>query len=233
MKCLRKKPRERYASAGELADDLRRFINGEPILAKPPSPVTMAFRWVRRHRFATAAFSTVVTAAAVALGVNAYLSAKQTEREAEAERKRAEYEYLHVREYTGTFANFVRRHGQYVGFGAPLTPEQQAHRSFSYQIVREGREGRCLRMSYVSSAGKPFWVWATADVLAPGLLEGVPKHRLPCVFELRYTADNRVSEERLIDASGQLQARLRYTYPEGYEPGKAQKDFIQADFVDE
>ncbi|HKB39907.1 MAG TPA: serine/threonine-protein kinase, partial [Gemmataceae bacterium] len=49
QKCMRKEPRQRYASALELADDLRRFLDGESIKARPMRTWEKAVRWVRRH----------------------------------------------------------------------------------------------------------------------------------------------------------------------------------------
>jgi TRAP transporter TAXI family solute receptor len=46
MKCLEKSPSRRYASAGELAEDLDRFYQGVPITARPPSFLRRAKHWL-------------------------------------------------------------------------------------------------------------------------------------------------------------------------------------------
>jgi len=59
MKCLEKSAASRYESAKDLADDLRRFANDLPILARRPSMIRRAGKFVRRHR-APVAVSTAV-----------------------------------------------------------------------------------------------------------------------------------------------------------------------------
>jgi serine/threonine protein kinase len=49
MKCLRARPEDRYANAGELRDELRRYLEGEPIHAKPLSGIQQLLRWSRQQ----------------------------------------------------------------------------------------------------------------------------------------------------------------------------------------
>jgi len=57
---LRKVPEERYASADALASDLRRYLAHEPVVARGPSAVYRAAKFVRRHRWPVAATAAVV-----------------------------------------------------------------------------------------------------------------------------------------------------------------------------
>jgi serine/threonine protein kinase len=51
LKCLEKDPAQRYSSAQDLADDLRRYLRGEAIKARPPSWTQSLFRALRKHQY--------------------------------------------------------------------------------------------------------------------------------------------------------------------------------------
>jgi formylglycine-generating enzyme required for sulfatase activity len=49
LQCLNKSPDARYRSAADLCDDLLRYLNGQPILARRPGPIDQLRRFIRRH----------------------------------------------------------------------------------------------------------------------------------------------------------------------------------------
>ncbi|MFG6414790.1 protein kinase [Roseateles sp. DC23W] len=91
-KALKKAPAERYANAQALAEDLQRWLDHEPIRARPDSRLYVLGRFVRRHRLAVAAGSLAILAL-VSLTATSVLQAQraaQAERQAQARRQQAE-----------------------------------------------------------------------------------------------------------------------------------------------
>ncbi len=79
LKCLEKEPARRYPSAEELALDLDRWLQGEPIRARPTGPIERARKWIRR-RPALAAMVAVVVAAAAGLLVLVWYDNRRLQR---------------------------------------------------------------------------------------------------------------------------------------------------------
>ncbi len=68
LKCLHKNLERRYAAAQELADDLRRWLAGKPIQARPISHLERVTRWCQRNRSVAALLILVIFTMAVGLG---------------------------------------------------------------------------------------------------------------------------------------------------------------------
>jgi serine/threonine protein kinase/tetratricopeptide (TPR) repeat protein len=88
LKCLEKDPAKRYASADALAEDLRRFLDGEPILARPTAWWEKIAKWSRR-RPAAAALALVCILAVIGLATGGYVLARQEANLAQEQADRA------------------------------------------------------------------------------------------------------------------------------------------------
>jgi serine/threonine protein kinase len=75
LKALEKNPADRYPTARELADDLRRFLEDRPIKAKPPSLAIHVSKWARRHRELVTASVALLLLAVLGLAASTILLA--------------------------------------------------------------------------------------------------------------------------------------------------------------
>jgi tetratricopeptide (TPR) repeat protein len=89
LKCLQKDPRQRYASAADFADDLRRFQEGRTVIARPVGAAGRAWRWCRRNPGTGSALAGTALAL-VAGAVVSLLFAMEASRTAAAEKSARE-----------------------------------------------------------------------------------------------------------------------------------------------
>jgi WD40 repeat protein len=89
LQCLYKQPAKRYAGAGALAEDLRRFLHGEPIQARPAGAWERARRWARRHSRAEVVAGGIVLATLALLA--AVLWRARVQEQHDLETRRLEY----------------------------------------------------------------------------------------------------------------------------------------------
>jgi tetratricopeptide (TPR) repeat protein len=101
LTCLRKEPPRRYPRAEALADDLRRFLAGEPVHARPTSALERGVKWVKRRPGLAALLGLLLAAAAILIPREVLLRLEAEEqsrvenklrREAEDARGRARHE---------------------------------------------------------------------------------------------------------------------------------------------
>jgi hypothetical protein len=163
LKCLAKEPASRYPTARELADDLARFLGGQPIHARPVGRGQRLWRWCRRNPVVASLTAAVVLSLMLGIGIATYFAlearreaanAREKEGVAEAKAKEAEdsLELARQRLYISDMRLTQRawQEGQFERFNELLDdqlPEQTGgtdHRGFEWyywQRVRHGELG--------------------------------------------------------------------------------------------
>jgi WD40 repeat protein/serine/threonine protein kinase len=150
LKCLAKEPAERYPSATGLAEDLRRFREGEPILARPAGPLERTIKWTtRRPTLAGLLAVSVLAIASLSIG-GVWFTVKlhhernviQTERDvAQTERDNAQREKTEA-ERQRNLADEREREARSSLYASQLTLAQVAWRDGDVGRLREILDGQ-------------------------------------------------------------------------------------------
>ena len=85
LKCLEKDPTRRYQTAAEVAAELRRFLRGEPTVARPIGRPARLWRWCKRQPLVASLAAAIVLSLLLGMGVSSYFAITAT-----AQRNRAD-----------------------------------------------------------------------------------------------------------------------------------------------
>jgi serine/threonine protein kinase len=189
-KCLEKEPARRYQTARQLADDLQRFLGGEPVRARPVGTLRRGLRAARRRPGrvlgAVAGLLALALAAAGAWFWDAHY------------RLKVEY-----------YATFAERWGVMEGVGR-LSAEQARHRYYTYKFYRRG--GQVEKVEIVNGQGQLTTRYAP-DSFLQGRADRGKARRQECRYEFRRDAHGQLEEEVASDPSGDVVWVLHFTAP--------------------
>jgi eukaryotic-like serine/threonine-protein kinase len=90
LKCLQKDPTRRYPSAADLAADVRRWLTGLPILARPVGRLERVWKWIRRNPSVAALLTLLILLTAAAFAAVSHALAEARYQQATAEDRRDE-----------------------------------------------------------------------------------------------------------------------------------------------
>jgi WD40 repeat protein len=139
LKAIEKDPKERYTSADAMADDLRRFLDDEPILARRTSVAERFARWARHHP-GIAVLAAILTAVLVLTTVASLIVADRMARLAENQRRAAEAERVARQEASRTAkAEFAARAEADLARAASEKSQATAQAEIYHRILSKAR----------------------------------------------------------------------------------------------
>jgi serine/threonine-protein kinase len=152
LKCLHKEPARRYASASDLADDLRRFLAHEPIQARPVTAAERLVKWMRRRPSVAAL---VAVSCAAVLSLTAILGWHHWDRQIVAEQAR-DQEHHALEQARRNYQQFLQSRDEALFYGiyGTLFTDADAARNLS-TTAAAAREALALMAVPVEGDGLP------------------------------------------------------------------------------
>jgi len=139
LKCLHKDAARRYESAAALADDLGRWLRGEPIVARPVGRTERATKWVRRNAVVSAAMATVTVTLLMGVGISGWNYRKASRANLQLGQQLENSQYDLGISYFVQATSAFERDGQYVdSLLEKISPSQ---RKFEWDYLKRRCKG--------------------------------------------------------------------------------------------
>jgi serine/threonine protein kinase len=173
LKALAKDREQRYGSASELADDLKRYLDNQPVRAQPPSLRYRAGKFIRRHRWPVAMAASLTLALIVGVAAASYglVEARRAQAQALAAAEQAE-QSKQVAERTAQFM---------VGLFQASDPRENPGLNLDARTLLERGEQRvqtfegapAVKARLLESLGDVYFALGAFDRAEPLLLQGI------------------------------------------------------------
>jgi serine/threonine protein kinase/Flp pilus assembly protein TadD len=167
LKCLEKEPRRRYGTALELAQDLGRFLAGEPVQARPVGQLERGWRWCRRKPALAslwAALAMVILGSLIGLTA-LYLNSERQRRLAEHREAGA---LAVTKFYEDNILAAARPKGYEGGFGKDVTVKQALDHA-ALKIEEEFAGQPSLEAAVRNGLGMTYWYLGDYKAAGPHL----------------------------------------------------------------
>jgi len=168
LKAMAKEPVRRYASAAELAADLRHFLSGQPIHARPTGPVERLGRWCRRNPVLASLTGAVGTLLLVVAITSSVLALQISQGRTAAEKAATQYRELLQEAVTREAENHKLLANQHVLAGTLLLEQRDLRGAtvnfaealnIDRAVPRRAQEHRQRVLSCLQQISRPLHVW--------------------------------------------------------------------------
>lgn len=197
MKCLEKEPRDRYESAAAFAEDLRRYLDDESIVARPPTTAVRTVKWIRRNPWRFVASTALILA--IAWG------AQRLWRWEFYERPRVEY---------SGGVDFINGSLEPVG---RLDAKELSRTPIYLRLTRSGRSGSIALAEILNSRGYPAVLRPVHNIdPIPAYMEGLMgaqpnSEKTPESTRVEFLySERKLAEVRARDRNGSVVWRMIY-----------------------
>src|SRR5579871_315542 len=136
LKAMAKRPEERYVTARELAEDLRRFLEHKPIQARRPTLLERAAKWSRRHRGMVMSAVVVLMLSAVGFAASTVLIAREKANTEMAYQRVTEEQSRTKAAYEAEVRNF-RQARRMLDFFSQVSAEELADKPDAQEVRRK------------------------------------------------------------------------------------------------